>query len=36
MTGTVIVVKAARDPDALVWFIEHSDVAGLNFEADIL
>lgn len=30
---TVIVVKAAFDPDANVWFVESSDVPGLNAEA---
>jgi hypothetical protein len=30
---TMIVVKAAFDPEAQVWFVESSDVAGLNLEA---
>lgn len=30
---TLIVVKAAFDPDANVWFVESSDVPGLNLEA---
>ena len=29
----MIVVKAAFDADAAVWFIESSDVEGLNLEA---
>ena len=36
MSGRVIVVKAARDDDAQVWFVESSDVPGLNVEADTL
>ncbi len=36
MSGRVIVVKAARDDEAHVWFIESSDVPGLNAEADTL
>jgi hypothetical protein len=32
----VIVVKAARDAEAGVWFVESSDVPGLNLEADTL
>ena len=31
---TLIVVKAAWDPDAGVWWIEHSDLPGLNLEAE--
>ena len=34
--GRVIVVKAARDADAGVWFVESSDVPGLNLEGDTL
>ena len=30
---TLIVVKAAYDPDAQVWFVESSDLPGLNVEA---
>ena len=30
---TLIVVKAAFDDEANVWFVESSDVAGLNLEA---
>lgn len=36
MAGSVIVVKAARDADAGVWFVESSDLPGLNLEADSL
>ncbi len=36
MARSIIVVKAARDADAGVWFVESSDVAGLNLEADTL
>ena len=36
MGGKVIVVKAARDQEAGVWFVESSDVPGLNLEADSL
>jgi hypothetical protein len=32
----VIVVKAARDAEAGVWFVESSDVAGLNLESATL
>jgi len=32
----VIVVKAAFDPEAKVWFVEYSDVPGLNVEAETL
>lgn len=31
---TVIVVKAAFDKDAGVWFVETSDVPGLNVETE--
>lgn len=30
---TMIVVKAAFDEEAGVWFVEHSDLPGLNVEA---
>ena len=30
----MIVVKAARDADAGVWFVESSDLPGLNVEAE--
>lgn len=36
MSGQVIVVKAARDDEARVWFVESSDVPGLNAEAETL
>jgi predicted RNase H-like HicB family nuclease len=36
MAGNVIVVKAARDAEAGVWFVESSDLPGLNLEADSL
>ena len=36
MAGNIIVVKAARDPDAGVWFVESSDVPGLHLEAESL
>ena len=36
MSGQVIVVKAARDEEAGVWYVESSDVPGLNAEADTL
>lgn len=29
----LIVVKLAYDHDALVWYVEHSDIAGLRAEA---
>jgi hypothetical protein len=29
-----ITVKAAWDPDAEVWYIEHSSLPGLHIEAD--
>jgi hypothetical protein len=32
----LIVVKAAWDPDAGVWWVEHSDLPGLNLEAESL
>ena len=34
MSKRVIVVNAARDPDAGVWYVESSDLAGLNVEAE--
>jgi hypothetical protein len=36
MATDLIVVKAARDEEARVWFVESSDLAGLNLEADTL
>lgn len=36
VTGKIILVKAARDPEAEVWYVESSDVPGLNLEADTL
>jgi predicted RNase H-like HicB family nuclease len=33
---SLIVVKAAWDPDAGVWWVEHSDLPGLNLEAETL
>jgi predicted RNase H-like HicB family nuclease len=36
MSGQIIVVKAARDAEAGVWFVESSDLPGLNLEADTL
>jgi predicted RNase H-like HicB family nuclease len=36
MTNPLIVVKAARDEEAGVWFVESSDLPGLNAEADTL
>jgi hypothetical protein len=36
MASQLIVVKAARDEDAQVWFVESSDLPGLNVEADTL
>ena len=30
----IAIVKAARDPDALVWYVEHSDVVGLHVEGE--
>jgi predicted RNase H-like HicB family nuclease len=30
----IAVVKAARDLDALVWYVEHSDIEGLHVEGD--
>ena len=34
--GRVIVVKAARDAEAGVWFVESSDLPGLNLEGGTL
>ncbi|MBN9010980.1 MAG: DUF1902 domain-containing protein [Rhizobiales bacterium] len=34
MSSQLIVVKAARDGEARVWFVESSDLSGLNAEAD--
>ena len=34
--GRVIVVKAAYDSDAGVWYVEHSDLPGVNLEAPTL
>jgi len=31
-----ILVKAAFDPDAGVWFVESSDLPGLNLESETL
>jgi hypothetical protein len=36
MIGSLIVVKAAYDPEARVWFVEDSDLHGLNSEASSL
>ncbi len=36
MAGNIIVVKASRDMDAGVWFVETCDVPGLNLEAETL
>ncbi len=36
MSGNLIVVKAAFDAEAGVWFVEASDVPGLNAEAETL
>jgi predicted RNase H-like HicB family nuclease len=33
---SLIVVKAAWDSDAGVWWVEHSDLPGLNLEAESL
>ena len=30
----IAVVKAARDADAGVWYVEHSDVGGLHVEGE--
>ncbi len=31
-----VTVKAAHDPEAHVWYVEESDLFGLNAEADTL
>lgn len=31
-----VIVKAAHDPEARVWFVEESDLFGLNAEAETL
>ena len=36
MVHGVIVVKAARDAEAGVWYIESSDIPGLNLEGETL
>lgn len=36
MNTGLVVVKAARDEEARVWFVESSDLPGLNLEADTL
>lgn len=36
MPSKAIRVNAARDAEAHVWFVESSDVPGLNLEADTL
>lgn len=36
MPGRLILVKAAFDPEAAVWFVESSDLAGVNAEAPTL
>ena len=36
MSTRVIVVKAVRDPEAEVWYVESSDLAGLNVEAETI
>ena len=36
MASSLIVVKAAYDPEAGVWFVESSDLAGVNAEAPSL
>ena len=36
MRTELIVVKATRDEEARVWFVESSDLPGLNIEADTL
>jgi hypothetical protein len=36
MIGSLIVVKAAYDPEARVWFVEDSDLHGLNAEGTSL
>lgn len=36
MSRGLIVIKAADDADAAVWFVESSDLAGVNAEAPTL
>lgn len=36
MANRLIVVKAARDEEAGVWYVESSDLPGLNAEAETL
>jgi predicted RNase H-like HicB family nuclease len=36
MQGRIIVVKAARDAEAGVWYVEDGDLPGLNLEAETL
>lgn len=36
MSNPLIVVKAAYDPEAGVWYVESSDLPGVNAEADSL
>jgi len=34
LSHMTITVKAAWDPEALVWYIEHSSLPGLHIEAE--
>ena len=36
MANDMIVVKAAYDPEARVWFVESSDLPGINAEAETI
>ncbi len=36
MVRPLVVVKAAREEDAGVWYVESSDLPGLNAEAETL
>ncbi|MFO1376728.1 MAG: DUF1902 domain-containing protein [Steroidobacteraceae bacterium] len=36
MDQSVIIVKAARDAEAGVWYVESSDMPGLHLEAESL
>lgn len=36
MPSRLIVVKATFDPEAAVWFVESSDLSGVNAEAPTL
>ena len=36
MDGNLIVVKATFDPEARMWFVEDSDLEGVNAEAPTL